>query len=39
MGLAMPAGEHRTQTVTAFVEHCRRFIGEQGLFGLVRSNP
>jgi DNA-binding transcriptional LysR family regulator len=39
MGLAMPAGEHRTQTVTAFVEHCRRFIGEQGVFGLVRSNP
>ncbi|GAB0113201.1 LysR substrate-binding domain-containing protein [Acidisoma sp. C75] len=37
MGLAMPAAEHRTQTLAAFVQHCRRFVGEQGVFGLSRE--
>lgn len=37
MGLAMPVSEYRTQTLSAFIEHCRRYIGEQGVFGLSRE--
>ncbi|KXF74689.1 LysR family transcriptional regulator [Paramesorhizobium deserti] len=36
MGVAMPNAEHRTQTVQAFLEHCRRFVIEQGVFGTER---
>lgn len=38
MGIAMPNAEHRTQTVLAFINHCRTFIGEQGVFGLERAS-
>ena len=33
MGVLLPNADHRTQTVRSFIEHCRRFVGEQGLFG------
>ena len=33
MGVAMPNAEYRTQTAQAFIDHCRRFVGEQGVFG------
>ena len=33
MGVAMPTAEHRTRTVQAFIDHCRRFMLEQGVFG------
>ncbi|MFC6488664.1 LysR substrate-binding domain-containing protein [Nitratireductor sp. GCM10026969] len=36
MGVAMPNAEHRTQTVQAFLDHCRRFVLEQGVFGTER---
>jgi DNA-binding transcriptional LysR family regulator len=36
MGVALPNAEHRTQTVQAFINHCRRFVGEQGVFGTER---
>jgi DNA-binding transcriptional LysR family regulator len=39
MGIALPRAEHRTQTVRAFIEHCRRFMGEQGVFGGAASLP
>ena len=34
MGVAVPAAEYRTQTTQAFIDHCRIFMGEQGVFGL-----
>jgi len=36
MGIALPNAEHRTLTVQAFVDHCRRFVVEQGVFGTER---
>ena len=36
MGVALPNAEHRTQTVQAFIDHCRRFVVEQGVFGSGR---
>jgi DNA-binding transcriptional LysR family regulator len=36
MGVLLPNAEHRTQTVRAFIEHCRRFVVEQGVFGTER---
>lgn len=33
MGVALPIAEQRTQTVQVFIDHCRRFVGEQGVFG------
>jgi len=36
LGIALPHAEHRTQTVQAFIEHCRRFVVEQGVFGTER---
>ncbi|TIR21484.1 MAG: LysR family transcriptional regulator [Mesorhizobium sp.] len=36
MGIALPNAEHRTLTVQAFIEHCRRFVVEQGVFGTER---
>ena len=36
MGIALPNAEHRTLTVQAFIEHCRRFVMEQGVFGTER---
>jgi DNA-binding transcriptional LysR family regulator len=33
MGVAIPNSERRTRTVQAFIDHCRRFVFEQGLFG------
>jgi DNA-binding transcriptional LysR family regulator len=33
MGVALPNSEHRTQTIQAFIDHCRKFVGEQGVFG------
>ncbi|MEZ2330169.1 LysR family transcriptional regulator [Mesorhizobium sp. RCC_202] len=36
MGIALPNAEHRTLTVQAFIEHCRRFVLEQGVFGTGR---
>lgn len=35
MGVLLPNAEHRTQSVKAFIEHCRRFVLEQGVFGPV----
>jgi hypothetical protein len=36
MGVAVPKAEHRTQTVQAFIDHCRLFVVEQGVFGTDR---
>lgn len=36
MGVLLPHAEHRTQTVQAFIDHCRRFVVEQSLFGTER---
>lgn len=33
MGVVLPASQQRTQTVQVFIEHCRKFVGEQGVFG------
>lgn len=32
LGIALPIAEHRTQTVRAFIDHCRRFVTESGVF-------
>jgi hypothetical protein len=32
MGIATPNAEHRTRTVQAFIDHCRSFVLEQGVF-------
>ena len=32
MGILMPNGEHRTKTVQAFIDHCKEFVIEQGVF-------
>lgn len=37
MGVALPTTEHRTQTIQAFVDHCRSFMGEQGVFGIEHA--
>ncbi|MBI2253172.1 MAG: LysR family transcriptional regulator [Proteobacteria bacterium] len=37
MGLALPQAERRTQTIRAFIDHCRRFVVEQGVFGTDRA--
>jgi len=37
MGIALPNAEHRTLTVQAFIDHCRRFVVEQGVFGTERT--
>ncbi|MER8410241.1 MULTISPECIES: LysR family transcriptional regulator [unclassified Mesorhizobium] len=37
MGVALPSSEHRTQTVQAFIDHCRHFVVEQGVFGAERA--
>lgn len=37
MGIALPNAEHRTQTIRAFIDHCRRFVVEQGIFGTERA--
>ncbi|MDQ2634095.1 MAG: LysR family transcriptional regulator [Pseudomonadota bacterium] len=36
LGAALPQAEHRTQTIQAFIDHCRRFVVEQGVFGTER---
>ncbi|MGX5801148.1 LysR family transcriptional regulator [Bradyrhizobium sp. Arg314] len=36
MGIALPNAEHRRLTVQAFIDHCRRFVVEQGVFGTER---
>ncbi|KAA3447295.1 LysR family transcriptional regulator [Mesorhizobium sp. Cs1299R1N1] len=36
IGIALPNAEHRTLTVQAFIDHCRRFVVEQGVFGTER---
>jgi len=36
IGIALPNAEHRTQTIQAFIDHCRTFVGDQGVFGLER---
>ncbi|MBZ9841347.1 LysR family transcriptional regulator [Mesorhizobium sp. CA5] len=36
MGIALPNAEHRTLTVQAFIDHCRHFVVEQGVFGTER---
>lgn len=36
MGVALPNAEHRTQTIQAFIDHCRTFLDEQGVFGMER---
>jgi hypothetical protein len=33
MGLALPNADHRTHTVRAFIDHCRRFVAGQRVFG------
>jgi len=37
MGVAVPKAEHRTQTVQAFIDHCRLFVVKQAIFGTERS--
>lgn len=37
MGVALPNAEQRTQTVQVFIEHCRKFVGEQGVFGAEQT--
>ncbi len=32
MGLALPSTDYRTQTVQAFIEHCRRYVEKHGVF-------
>lgn len=34
MGVVTPNAEHRTRTVQAFIDHCRSFVREQGIFGM-----
>lgn len=36
IGVAIPNAEHRTRTVQTFIEHCRRFVVVQGVFGKER---
>ncbi|WP_315926588.1 LysR family transcriptional regulator [Mesorhizobium sp. SP-1A] len=37
MGVALPNADHRTQTVQAFIDHCRHFVEQQGVFGTERA--
>ena len=37
LGAALPQAEHRTQTIQAFIDHCRSFVVEQGVFGTERA--
>jgi len=37
IGVAIPNAEHRTRTVQAFIDHCRRFMVEQSIFGQERA--
>jgi DNA-binding transcriptional LysR family regulator len=37
MGVVVPNAERRTRTVQAFIDHCRRFVLEQGVFGTEYS--
>ncbi len=32
-----PDADHRTQTVREFINHCREYIGQQGVFGIDAS--
>jgi DNA-binding transcriptional LysR family regulator len=32
MGVALPHAQHRTQTVSAFIEHCRCFVADMDMF-------
>ena len=34
MGVLLPKAAHRTQTVQAFIDHCRDFVMKQNLFGM-----
>ncbi len=36
MGVLLSHSEYRTQTVQAFIDHCQRFVVEQGVFGIER---
>lgn len=33
MGVVVPNADRRTRTVQVFIDHCRRFVLEQGVFG------
>ena len=35
LGAMLPSSETRTQTVQAFIEHCRAIVVEQGVFSGV----
>ena len=37
MGIALPNAEHRSHTIQAFIDHCRAFVGEQGVFSLDQA--
>jgi DNA-binding transcriptional LysR family regulator len=37
LGIALPNADHRTRTVQAFIDHCRRFVREQGVFGTEKK--
>lgn len=37
LGVLLPNAEHRTRTVRAFIDHCRQFVLEQGVFGTERA--
>lgn len=37
MGVVVPNAERRTRAVQAFIDHCRRFVLEQGVFGTEHS--
>lgn len=38
MGAALPAAEHRTLTIRAFIDYCRKFVAEQDVFGTVLTD-
>jgi len=37
LGVLLPNTERRTQTVQVFIDHCRRFVVEQSVFGTERA--
>jgi len=37
LGVALPQAEYRGRTVQVFIDHCRRFVVEQGVFDTERS--
>jgi DNA-binding transcriptional LysR family regulator len=38
MGVALPTAEHRSLIIRAFIDHCRKFVAEQDVFGTVLND-